>query len=190
MGFLQRPYHHLLLCLLAIFLTLSLVNCGSSTGYLASIQVSPSSATIAGAGGTAQFQAIGSYAQPVSGKNLTSQVIWSSSVDSVATVSSAGLATGVAPGTTTITATGGNGSVVGTATLTVGTGTLSHDLTSIDIIPGTGIQQVNLQGETAQYIAIGNYTGNPPTVDITDQVTWSSSDVRVATIDPADWQRP
>ena len=182
----MNPTRRYLLLLPVTLLLFLFVNCGSSSGWLASVQVNPSSASIPAVGGTAQFQAIGGYQAPVSGKDITSQVVWSSSVEGVATVSSSGLATAVGEGTTTITAAGGNGSVVGTATLTVGSGSApSHTLTSLTIIPATGIQKVNLVGETAQYIAIGNFTGSPATEDLTDQVTWSSSDVRVATINSA-----
>ena len=87
-------------------------------------------------------------------------------------------------GTTTIMATGGNGSITGTATLTVNlTGGGSNNLTSLTVIPASQILQQ--PGETAQYIAIGNFTGTPATQDMTNQVTWSSSDVLVAIINSA-----
>jgi len=163
-----------------------LVGCATSAS-LSSIQVSPGTATVQGQGDTAQFTAIGTYSNNKKGthytQDLTSEVTWSSSVASVATTNSAGLATAVAAGTTLITAT--DGGVIGTATLTVSgsSGGTSNNLTSISVIPGT--QVVTVSGETAQYIAIGNYSGNPSTQDLTNQVTWSSSDVRVATINSA-----
>jgi hypothetical protein len=162
-----------------------LAGCATTTP-LTSIQVSPGTAT-AGAGDTAQFTAIGTYTNSKKGtqytENLTSEVTWSSSVTSVATVNSAGLATGVSAGSTTITAT--DGGIAGTATLTVGGTTGVNTLTSITVIPAAGLQIVQDAGETAQYIAIGNYTGTPATQDLTDQVTWVSSDVLVATINSA-----
>jgi hypothetical protein len=58
-----------------------------------------------------------------------------------------------------------------------------HNLESIAIIPSS--QLLSNPGETSQFIAIGTFSSNPITVDMTDQVTWASSDVGVATIDPA-----
>jgi hypothetical protein len=175
------------LVLLCVALTALALLAGCATNAaLTSIQVSPGTATV-GAGNTAQFTASGTYENSKKGseytQNVSSEVTWSSSVVSVATINSAGLATGVANGTTTITAT--DGAIVGTATLTVsGTGGgTGNTLTSITVIPTS--QTLNLVGETAQYIAIGNYTGTPATQDLTDQVTWSSSDVRIATINSA-----
>ena len=66
------------------------------------ITISSSAATI-GLGKTAQFTAIGIYADG-SSADITSQVKWMSSDTNVATISATGLATGVANGTTTIRA--------------------------------------------------------------------------------------
>jgi hypothetical protein len=181
-----RSIWHLsfLICLLL------LAGCGS-TPYISSIQVSPATQTLASVGATVQFQAIGTFSNrkhPQTQQNVTDQVTWTSSAPSIATVSATGLATAATNGTTTITAS--SGAIIGTATLTVtitgggGSGG-SSTLASLTIIPATGIQSVNLVGETAQYIAIGTFTGNPVTQDMTDQVTWSSSDVRIATINSA-----
>ena len=82
---------------------------------LATIAVSPSSATST-AGVPVQFTASGTYTDGTAA-NITNSVSWLSSNSSVATVSSAGLATPVGAGTATITAT--SGSVSGTANLTV-----------------------------------------------------------------------
>ena len=71
-------------------------------------------------GTTEQFTAIGIYSDN-STKDITTSVTWSSSAESVATISNAagsnGKATSVAAGTTTITATSGN--ISGSTTLTV-----------------------------------------------------------------------
>ncbi len=69
---------------------------------LNSIAVTPVNPSIP-TGATQQFTATGNYSDG-STQNLTSQVTWTSSSTSVATINSAGLASGVAPGTTTITA--------------------------------------------------------------------------------------
>lgn len=163
------------------------VGCGQSA-QLSSISVTPSSATIPNVGGTSQFQATGYFTNGKNGnnhtENLTTQVNWTSSVPSVATINSSGLATAVGVGTTTITATGGNGGLSSTADLDVTGGSGgAGSLTSITVVPTE--QTVSQPGETAQYIAIGTFTGNPSTQDMTDQVTWSSSDVRIATVNSA-----
>ncbi len=170
------------LALSAALLALALlVGCGS-TQELSSITVTPTTAT-ATVGNTAQFEATGTFTngKRTTSQNLTTQVIWSSSVVSVATINSAGLATATGPGITTITATGGNGGITGTATLNVtsssgGAGTL----TSLTVFPAT--QVLTVSGATAQFIAIGTFAGSPSTQDLTDQVTWSSSNMPVATI--------
>ncbi|HEY4300749.1 MAG TPA: DUF4082 domain-containing protein [Candidatus Didemnitutus sp.] len=82
---------------------------------LTSIAVTPTNATVA-AGATRQFVATGTYSNG-STQNLTSSVTWSSSAPSRATISSAGLATGVSAGMTTISAS--SGGVGGSTTLTV-----------------------------------------------------------------------
>ena len=70
---------------------------------LNSIAVTPANATIA-TGATQQFTAMGTYSDG-STQNITSQVAWSSSNASVATISTGGLATTMTPGNTTISAT-------------------------------------------------------------------------------------
>jgi hypothetical protein len=85
------------------------------------IQVTPANPAIL-VGRTRQFTAIGTYNDGTT-QNLTAAVTWSSSNASVATISNApgtsGLATGVAPGLTTITATDPEGGVNGATTLRV-----------------------------------------------------------------------
>jgi Bacterial Ig-like domain (group 2) len=158
---------------------------GCSNQGLDSVQVSPTTQSLA-VGQTAQFTAVGTYgnANHSSAQNITTSVTWSSSVPAVATISAAGVATGVGAGTTTITASAEafNGHVSSSAVITVtGSGPTAHALTSITILPGS--QLVTNIGETSQYIAIGNYTGTPATQDLTNLVTWGSSDVFVAKID-------
>jgi hypothetical protein len=84
------------------------------TGIVAAVVVSPDSADIA-IGGTQQFTAtlIDLHGNPMTGPT----VAWASSDEDVATIDPTGLATGVAPGAATITATAQAAS--GTAILTV-----------------------------------------------------------------------
>ncbi len=84
---------------------------------IASIKIAPSNPTV-GVNGTQQFSAIGVFADG-SSLDVTDQVSWTSSAPSVATITAAGKATGVSPGTTTITASLGSAS--GVANLTVAT---------------------------------------------------------------------
>jgi hypothetical protein len=84
-------------------------------------QVAPATATIT-TGSTQQYTATGVYTDG-SQQNVTASVTWSSSLTNVASISAAGLATGVGAGTTVITATGQSGltgdPISNTASLTV-----------------------------------------------------------------------
>ena len=78
----------------------------STAATLLSIAVTPSNPSIVN-GTTAQLTATGAYSDN-STRDLTTQVIWSSSDNTKATVSSTGLVTAIATGSTTLTATSGN----------------------------------------------------------------------------------
>ena len=86
-----------------------------SAATLSSIAVTPATATVAIAG-MQQFVAIGTYSDS-STAIITNSVVWTSSNLLVGTVLNTGVATGIAPGNTTITAT--QGAKSGTAVLTV-----------------------------------------------------------------------
>jgi Putative Ig domain len=86
-----------------------------TTPSLVSIAVTPAFPAIAGTN-TQQFTATGTYSDS-STQNLTNSVTWASSVTGVATITSGGLAAGVTPGTTTISATLSR--IVGNMQLTV-----------------------------------------------------------------------
>lgn len=122
-------------------------------------------------GTTKQFSAIGQYTDGTS-HDITAQVDWSSSNTSVATVDASGLASAVAVGTTTITATSGNISNNTTLTVTLVT------LTYISVYPENPSVIV---GNTKQFLATGEYSDDSAH-DITAQVDWSSSNTSVATI--------
>jgi uncharacterized protein YjdB len=83
--------------------------------FLTSITVTPANTSIS-AGTTQQFTATGHYSDG-STQDLTSQVAWSSSNTTVATISGSGLATGVLAGTTTIAAA--QSGISGSTSLTV-----------------------------------------------------------------------
>jgi len=110
----------------------------------------------------------------------TSQVVWTSSNEAVATIGTSGsgtpgLATAVGAGTTTITATWTNqdhSKVVATATYTVTIGAAQEPLLSIQVVPGS--ITVSNKGMTGQYLAFGTYSTTPTVRDLTNTVTWIS----------------
>ena len=92
------------------------------------VSISPTSSILDALGASVQFTA---QVRDQNGQTMTGQsVTWSSSSTSVATVSSGGLATAVAVGTTTISASAG--SVSGTASLTVRQVPASFEIVSGD----------------------------------------------------------
>ncbi len=141
---------------------------------LSSLTVTPTGPVIA-SGTAMQLVATGNFSDGTA-QNLTTSVSWSSSVPSVATVSSAagsqGLVSGLSKGQTTISATlsGRTGSTPLTVTDAV--------LTSIAVTPAT---QSLAAGTNLQYVATGTYSDNT-TQDITSLVSWTSSNVTFATI--------
>ena len=137
---------------------------------LVSIAVTPANASIA-AGTQQQYTATGTYSDG-SHQNLTSSATWTSSATSVATISSGGLATGVAAGSTTIKAT--SGSISGSTSLTVTPATLvSIAVTPANASIAAGTQQ--------QYTATGTYSDGSHQ-NLTSSATWTSSATSVATI--------
>jgi uncharacterized protein YjdB len=143
---------------------------------LASIKVTPQNSSLPKTIET-QLKATGIFTDGQS-LDLTEAASWSSSSPSVATVSNAmdtaGLATGVAPGSTTITAVfAGQG---GTATLTVTNATLN----TITVSPANPIISL---GTSQQFVAQGTFSDGS-VLPVTLEAAWSSSDVAVATIRP------
>ena len=87
----------------------------TTAATISSIAVSPANATIA-VGATQQFIAVATYSD-ASTAIITTSAAWTSANNAIATVLNTGVATGVTPGATTITATAGGQS--GSANLTV-----------------------------------------------------------------------
>ncbi|TGK01205.1 hypothetical protein EHQ53_09210 [Leptospira langatensis] len=146
---------------------------------LVSIQVDPTNPSVA-KGLTKSFTATGTYTD-ASTQDLTTQVTWTSSSTSTATISNAsgsnGVATTLQTGTTNIKAQ--LGSIVSpTSTLTITAATL----TSITIAPSPTLSIA--KGRTQNFTATGLYTDSS-TQDITTQVTWSSFDQTKATVSNA-----
>ena len=143
----------------------------TKTKTLTSIAVTPASPAHLKVGATQQFTATGTYSDS-STADITATVTWASGTTATATITaSGGLATGVAGGTTQITASMGTVTSPG-VTLTV------IALTSIAIKPNPATVPV---AGTLQFTATGTYT-DASTVDITTSVTWASATVSVATI--------
>jgi len=165
----------------AFFLSLSLavlsVACGGSPSStsgsqaktLTSVSVSPATANIS-AGSTQQFTATAKYSDG-STADVTSSATWAAATQSVATVTTGGLAKGMAPGSTTVSATVSGMS--GSATLKV-----AAALTSIAVSPSSATIVV---GATQQFSATATYSDGS-TVNVTSTATWTSATPSVATV--------
>src|SRR5208283_866745 len=137
---------------------------------LVSIALTPVNSSIA-AGNQQQFTATGTFSDG-SKQNLTTSATWTSSATSVATISSGGLATGVAAGSTTIQAT--SGSINGSTGLTV----TAPMLVSIAVAP---VNPSIAAGNQQQFTATGTYSDGSHQ-NLTSSATWTSSATSVATI--------
>ncbi|HEY2467369.1 MAG TPA: Ig-like domain-containing protein [Terracidiphilus sp.] len=141
-----------------------------SAPALSSVTIFPAAFSIA-SGQNKQLSATGFYANGTS-QDVTNQVAWNSQNTASATVSSSGLVSGVSAGTATITAT--LGSITGTSVATISTAQLQ----SIAITPLTASIAT---GQTQQYMANGIFSDGSQS-DITNAVTWNSSDTSIATV--------
>ena len=145
-----------------------------SAPVLQSIVVAPANPNVP-KGETEQFHATGTFSDH-STSDISSQVNWTSSATAIATISNTtgtqGLATAVALGSSTITATL-NG-INGTTSINV----TSPVLASISVSPATPSVP---KGETEQFHATGTFSDSS-TQDLTNQVTWASATPAVATI--------
>jgi trimeric autotransporter adhesin len=144
-----------------------------TNGVLQSIVVTPANSTVA-LGTVRQFTATGTYldGSTTTTQDITDIVTWSSSSVSVASITISGATTALKTGTTTITAT--LGAISGNTQLTVNVANLS----SIAIQPG---DTTIAEATTVQFSAVGTFSDGS-TRNITNQVTWSSSNTAVATI--------
>jgi uncharacterized protein YjdB len=138
---------------------------------LTTLTVTPLTPSVV-AGSTLQLTATGSY-DDGSSKNISGTASWSTSDATIATVNTAGLLTGVAQGTATITAS--SGAVSGTTTATIQISGLS----SITLTPSNPAVR---SGTTQQFIATA-HLADGSTQDISGSATWASSDTNTATID-------
>lgn len=161
--------------LLAAFATLMLAAVGVGChGFfvdpvLTSVTVGPT-ATI-NQGGTVQESAVGTYND--GSTNSLTNVSWSSDTQSVATIATTGLVTGVSPGTATIT--GASGTVSGTATITVAL----QNVTGITVSPTSA--NIKANGGTGAFTAKATVAGGAA-VDVTATATWTASDTTNTTL--------
>ena len=128
---------------------------------LTGLVVVPTSPTV-GINGNVQFTATGIFTDN-STQDLTSQATWNSSAANVALISSAGMATGLSTGTTTVTAS--YEGMSGSSTLTVAVATL----VSINITPANPVVPPH---STLQMTAIGVFSDGS-TAQLTN-VYWRS----------------
>jgi alpha-tubulin suppressor-like RCC1 family protein len=143
---------------------------GNSPVAIATIEVTPDSATVAALGATVQFTAVARDAEgeAVSGARIT----WSSTDTNFVRLDSAGLATAVRNGTVRITAT--TGGRTGTAWVTV-----AQVPAHISVSPPTA--SLTAIGANAWFGATARDANNNIVARV--PFTWSSSDTAIATVD-------
>jgi hypothetical protein len=139
---------------------------------LTSITVSPTSPPNLTISYSMGFYATANYSDGSSAA-ISTQALWSSSDIGVASINSSGNARGVSVGTTKITATFDG---ITSSPITLNVIMLSYILVN----PNTSI---NLPAGTNEQFTVTGYNWDGSTTDITSQVTWSSSDNAVVTID-------
>lgn len=173
--------------LTALLIVIGLAACGGGSnggGWLnlvTAITVTPTNPTLA-KGRTQAFTATATW-QDGSTLDMSTQVTWTSSNTSAASVSAAGVATANAVGTTTITATlsGGltvsGGPISGSTSLTV----TAPTLVSVAVTPANPALEL---GANQPFVATGTLTDGT-TQDLTQGATWASSDASVLRINNA-----
>jgi len=152
---------------------------------LHSIAITPNPPTDLQIGQTEQFTATGTYSNG-SKADISSQVTWNAKWLNdntlIANISSAGLATGVASGATSITASenGISSAPVNLTVISDASITTTPTLSNINIDPG-GFYPNLMVGYTEYFKATGTYSDGSATI-ITSQVTWHSSAPAIANI--------
>jgi hypothetical protein len=149
-----------------------------TSAYLTAINISTTAAvspTMATSplGKPVTFTVVGLYSDGSFG-SVTGSVTWASSSISVASINIYGEAAALSQGTTNITATA-NGVTSNSISLAIG----AAELKSIAINPNSAT--VSKGSSTTSFYVVGTYTdGSTPTLN--NGVTWSSSNIAVATI--------
>jgi uncharacterized protein YjdB len=173
------------------------VNIPATPEPLLSLAIVPSSQSVASAGQTTQFLAIGNFSTSSStpgSQNMANvsgyTVAWSSSNPSVAAINPlTGVATAVGQGATAISVVVTNNAdksgATATATFTV-TGPAAETIAALSIFPGSQTITLPLPGsplQTASYVAIGTNGTTDLQNTVTGQMAWSSTNPLVATVD-------
>jgi hypothetical protein len=145
-----------------------------SAATLTAIEVIPDQATIARET-TIQFEAEGTYSDDTT-FDITSDVDWLSSDETIAVISDTGLATGVTQGAAEITAsfTEDGEKTTGSAEITVTDAVIE----SITVTPENSTIEV---GKNQQFTATGFFSDDSEQ-DITELATWLTQDNSVGTI--------
>ncbi len=142
---------------------------------LSEITITPADTSVP-AGKSISFTATGRYTDNLTAK-ITDNVTWASGDTGIATIQTKGdqkpgQAEGLALGSTTISAQ--QGQIIGRTTLTV----------TLPVLESISVTADNLSipaGRTTKFTATGNFSDNK-TRNITNAVTWTSSDTSVASI--------
>ncbi|MDX7827583.1 Ig-like domain-containing protein [Aeromonas caviae] len=142
-----------------------------SAASITDIQLTPSILSLP-KGQTHQLTAIATYSDHTTA-DISHQVAWLPVGAHTVSVNSAGILTGMMPGTTEVTASK-DGIISNTANITITDATL----TAIQVTPPS----VSLaKGQTRQLTATATYSDNT-TADISSDVTWLAVDITTATI--------
>ncbi|HEY1256961.1 MAG TPA: Ig-like domain-containing protein, partial [Terracidiphilus sp.] len=136
------------------------------------IAVTPTDASVY-EGHTIQFTAKGGYSD-LSVADITSTVTWNSDTPATATIASGGVATAVAAGQTGITAS------LSGVTSAEDVLTVEPNLVTSIVVSAASVSVA--PGGTDQFKAVGTFS-DLSTADITNSVTWSSSNTSYATVD-------
>lgn len=164
--------------LLTALITISVLVFGCSpnktsapTPRILSIEITPTAPITVVVGHSQQFKATALYVDG-SSADITMKVNWNSTSAAIATISPSGLATGVATGSTSITA-----ALSGVTSTAVSLKVAI--LSSVEITPAS---PATLAVGTIQQLKATGYYSDGSVADITSQVTWLSSNTSVARI--------
>lgn len=170
-SFLSLPFCVLLIALAVL---LFFPACGQffpPADQIVSLQISPLNSVIM-PNATQQYTATATFGNNTTG-DATNEVTWASSATNIASINTSGLATAVALGTTTISAS--SGSVRASTGLTVSNKTV----TSVNVTPSSFGPLIS--GQTQQLAARANFSDSTNS-DVTNSATWNSSDTTIATV--------
>ena len=169
---------------LTLFAPLVVVSCGDSgtcsgplcdgdgAASVATVAVTAAATSLTSLGATVQLQAA---AKDTGGNTITGKTFtWSSSNQNVVTVNTSGLATAVAGGTATITAT--TDGIGGSLALTV-----AQTIATIELTPAGPLTLTSL-GATESLTAVAKDSGGADVAGVT--FTWASDNQAAATVAP------